>query len=250
MSSKNRNTLDIRKGQFFNNPPSLYVKGSKEEGRSGTRLSKPISASIGPWIFPSKDSVETSGSFLPPPVSRRSITTVLYLSGGGHRDRLSTSNQRRVEDKRAKKSWSKNRGGDAGLLLFSIRYFKRKQIVLLLLLLRSSSPSQINPRSSQYAVFPTFGLLSRRSTRQLGLLRVRSMKIKLGLVFFSFFRFFFARSCDRFSLEGWIISGWTFGVVHGDMECERKGEGVKWRWWVVAAVGKVCKLFGRVGDGV
>lgn len=189
MSSKNRNTLDIRKGQFFNNPPSLYVKGSKEEGRSGTRLSKPISASIGPWIFPSKDSVETSGSFLPPPVSRRSITTVLYLSGGGHRDRLSTSNQRRVEDKRAKKSWSKNRGGDAGLLLFSIRYFKRKQIVLLLLL-RSSSPSQINPRSSQYAVFPTFGLLSRRSTRQLGLLRVRSMKIKLGLFFFFFLSFF------------------------------------------------------------
>lgn len=183
MISKNRKTLDIRKGQFFNNPPSLYVKGSKEEGRSGTRLSKPIEASIGPWIFLSKDSVETSGSFLPPPVSRRSITTVLYLSGGGHRDRLSTSNQRRVEDKRAKKSWSKNRGGDAGLLLFSIRYFKRKQIVLLLLL-RSSSPSQINPRSSQYAVFPTFGLLSRRSTRQLGLLRVRSMKIKLGLVFF------------------------------------------------------------------
>lgn len=200
MISKNRKTLDIRKGQFFNNPPSLYVKGSKEEGRSGTRLSKPISASIGPWIFPSKDSVETSGSFLPPPVSRRSITTVLYLSGGGHRDRLSTSNQRRVEDKRAKKSWSKNRG-DAGLLLFSIRYFKRKQIVLLLLL-RSSPPSQINPRSSQYAVFPTFGLLSRRSTRQLGLLRVRSMKIKLGLVFFYFFRFFFARSCDRFSLGG------------------------------------------------
>lgn len=137
MSSKNRNTLDILKGQFFNNPPSLYVKGSKEEGRSGTRLSisKPrAGASIGPWIFLSKDSVETSGSFLPPPVSRRSITTVLYLSGGGHRDRLSTSNQRRVEDKRAKKSWSKNRGGDAGLLLFSIRYFKRKQIVLLLLL--------------------------------------------------------------------------------------------------------------------
>lgn len=100
--SKNRKTLDIRKGQFFNNPPSLYVKGSKEEGRSGTRLSKPISASIGPWIFLSKDSVETSGSFLPPPVSRRSITTVLYLSGGGHRDRLSTSNQRRVEDKRKK----------------------------------------------------------------------------------------------------------------------------------------------------
>lgn len=157
VSSKNRNTLDIRKGQFFNNPPSLYVKGSKEEGRSGTRLSIPIEASIGPWIFLSKDSVETSGSFLPPPVSRRSITTVLYLSGGGHRDRLSTSNQRRVEDKRAKKSWSKNRGGDAGLLLFSIRYFKRKQIVLLLLLLRSSSPRLTHDlpstRFSQHSAF-------------------------------------------------------------------------------------------------
>lgn len=73
---------------------------------------------------------------------------------------------------------------------------------------------------------------------------------KAGLFVF-FFLLFFPREnvaffFDRFSLQGWIISGWTFDFrrwyteiwgVKGRWWCEEGREGVK--WW--CRVGKVCK---------
>lgn len=153
---KNRDTLDIRKGQFFNNlllllhPPFTW-KAQRRKGR-GTRFDIESSASI--WTF--DFSMEGLGwnkrvLFATSCFPCRSITTVLYLSGGGHRDRLSTSNQRRVEDKRAKKSWSKNRrGGDGGglLLFFQFATSKGGRSPFSSFFFVCSSPVRLTHRSS------------------------------------------------------------------------------------------------------
>lgn len=190
---KNRDTLDIRKGQFFNNPPpppppSLYVKSSKEE-REGTRFDIESSASI--WTF--DFSMEGLGwnkrvLFATSCFPCRSITTVLYLSGGGHRDRLSTSNQRRVEDKRAKKSWSKNRrGGDGGGLLLFFQFATSKggrspSFCSSFFVLRLFVPSQINSPIF-VLIFASFARRSFRGIDSIGRLVTRG---RWSLVCFSF----------------------------------------------------------------
>lgn len=188
---KNRDTLDIRKGQFFNNPPppspppSLYVKSSKEE-REGTRFDIESSASI--WTF--DFSMEGLGwnkrvLFATSCFPCRSITTVLYLSGGGHRDRLSTSNQRRVEDKRAKKSWSKNRRGSDGgglLLFFQFATSKGGRSPSSFFVLRLFVPSQINSPIF-VLIFASFARRSFRGIDSIGRLVTRG---RWSLVCFSF----------------------------------------------------------------
>lgn len=131
--------------------PPFTWKAQRRKGRE-TRFDIESSASI--WTF--DFSMEGLGwnkrvLFATSCFPCRSITTVLYLSGGGHRDRLSTSNQRRVEDKRAKKSWSKNRrGGDGGglLLFFQFATSKGGRSPFSSFFFVCSSPVRLTHRSS------------------------------------------------------------------------------------------------------
>lgn len=187
---KNRDTLDIRKGQFFNNlllllhPPFTW-KAQRRKGR-GTRFDIESSASI--WTF--DFSMEGLGwnkrvLFATSCFPCRSITTVLYLSGGGHRDRLSTSNQRRVEDKRAKKSWSKNRRGSDGgglLLFFQFATSKGGRSPSSFFVLRLFVPSQINSPIF-VLIFASFARRSFRGIDSIGRLVTRG---RWSLVCFSF----------------------------------------------------------------
>lgn len=114
---------------------TLLHRKPRSKGERGEGRGRGNEVDIGPSIFLwKKGSVETSGSFLPPP-SIDNDCFIIYC--GDHQDRLSTSNQRRVEDKRAKKKLVGRTWRWWSTLFFSTRLLQKEA---------DHSPSTPRPR--------------------------------------------------------------------------------------------------------